>query len=384
MFLNKSKKFEFDEKISLYVFFSLMIRALNITIRGVFNLTSLLNQIITILFLGFYLFLFLFIFVDLNKKQKKEIIIVEVIGFALLSLSCIRYLNYATSIFVEYSWLIISLLPSLYFILQISNCKILYNILHKYSYVISLICSILYFFHTSKLSVNMVFSYTLLLPYLFHINGFLKEKSKIDLGFLILETYYMLTYASRGTIICSLIFVILRIFMNCNKNSRKVFIGILSTIVLISIIVYYSGILSNLNLYFLQNGKYYRTLDLIANGNFFYNNGRFDIYYDYFNYILEKPIFGWGIGADKVVGIYPHNIIIELIFNFGVISLFLFSFISVAFFRTIKNLNEDNRDLLLIFVCTGLIPLFFSATYLEWLPFWILLGLLFNSVEYGK
>ena len=64
-----------------------------------------------------------------------------------------------------------------------------------------------------------------------------------------------------------------------------------------------------------------RNLRLMIEKSISYDSGRLPIYRDVLNKIWESPVFGYGIGADRVVTgphTYAHNIILELCVDFGV------------------------------------------------------------------
>lgn len=381
MCLKKIKQLNIDERLSLYILGSIIIRALNIVIKGVVNLTPFFNMLHLLFFLVSYFLLFVFVFFSIDNQQKKEILFFEFIGFALLLLSCYRYPDFSKTIFIEYSWIIITLIPCCYFTSQISNLNVLCLFLYRGSYLLTIICSFLYFFHIKKGSVDMVFSYLLLLPYLLHMNGFFKTKNKFDLLFLIIETYFMITYASRGAFACIIFYILFYILINLNPEKWKSIFKFSLILLVILLLLYFTKTLDHINDYLIKSGHYNRTLDMLVNGNIFYNNGRFDIYNDYLLYIAQKPIFGWGIGADKVVGYYPHNIFIEVFFNFGFISLFIFGIILLILIKRWRLFSNIEKNTVLIFISCGLIPLIFSGTYLEWINFWIFLGFVFNKVD---
>lgn len=379
MFYKRIKNFSIDEKISFYILCSLILRTLNIVMKGTMNLTSIFNKIYLVFFLASYFLLFIYVFYSLTLRQKKEILFFEFFGLFLLILSCIRYPKFSINIFVEYSWIIITLIPSCYFIYRLKEISVLYNFLHKGSYLLTFICSFLYFFHIKKVSVDMVFSYSLLLPYLFHLNGTLYNKNKIDILFFIIGTYYMVTYASRGTLVCILFYILIYMLTVLKKEKRKIIFKYVIIIFFVFLLLYFTNILYLFNKYLIDNGMYNRTLNMLINGDLFFNNGRFDIYFDYLNYIIEKPIVGWGIGADKIIGFYPHNVVIELFFNFGIFAVFIIGYLLKCFKHAIKEMSFIEKNTILIFISAGLIPLFFSGTYLEWINLWILLGLIFNK-----
>ncbi len=85
---------------------------------------------------------------------------------------------------------------------------------------------------------------------------------------------------------------------------------------------------------------------------------RIAIWLGYQKLILEKPVYGWGVKADRYLGkngeaskiakaegfpditTNPHNFILEMWVNFGLIGVFLLSFCLLLFERTMRNLKR--------------------------------------------
>lgn len=382
--ISKIKTLNISQKLSLYVCISLIIRTLNIMLNEIFYLTNATDLILKFFLIIIFFTIDTVLFFSINSDGKKKFIISELIGFILLLITTLRYPSLGLSAFISYGWLLISFIPLIISFFYIEDLNVLYLYIYKTSFIITLFCILIYLFHTSNLSTNLVFSYTLLFAFLIHICKFMKEKNIVLFFLIIIEGFMLLTYGSRGTIICIVAFFVLFLIHKIGIKSLKYLLVLSIILVALYQVLYHSGFFSYIYEYFDNQGKYIRILDLISSGNFFNNNGRFLIYNQYFNYILEKPIFGWGIGADLLVGIFPHNVIIEIIFNFGIFSLILFYLV----FKLVRNyyktyLKKDTNNIFLILLCSGVLPLFFSTTYLEWMYFWIFIGFLLSIYKIG-
>ena len=376
---DKLKTINKNQVISIYVCISVFLRTLYITVNETLEYSQAVDLIIKVFLLAAFCILTLLIFIIMDGNERKIFIVAESIVFMLVLITALRYPEIGINVFINYGWLFVSFIPMICFMKDLNDYHMFYEYLVKLSYVVLGLCTLIYFFHVRTLSTNLVFSYTLLLSVLIHIVE-LKQKKKITILLVVLfELGMLLTYGSRGTLVCLMVFVLLFLLKTMNRK-EKIYLLLAGIIMLIGYqIAYRTGMLRQLFQMLLDNGKYIRVLDLLSSGEFFSNNGRFDIYMEYFNYIIEKPLFGWGIGADLCIGWFPHNIIIEIVFNFGVFSVVIFYIMA----KLVKNMffvfwKIDTNSLSLILLISGVFPLFFSTSYLEWMYFWIFLGLLIN------
>lgn len=374
--INKFKQITDTEKASILVIAFIIIRAFNITINETIQLTASNTIIIKLLIILLFFILNFFLITLLNPKKRILFIFSDISVCFLMILTYFRYPSIGFNLFLSYGWVIISFIPLLFALQCITDKQIFYNHLKWSSYIISICCTFIYFFHIRKLSTNLVFSYTLLFPYLLHIVELLYKKNYKIVFLFLIESYMLLTYGARGTLVCSVLFIIIIINKIGIKNFKYIFTVCIALLILYEIL-YISGFFTSLYEHFLAQGKYLRVLDLISKGNFFNNNGRFDIYNNYFTLILEKPLLGWGLGADLFIGFFPHNIIIELFFNFGLIMGFVFIFL--IFIMVLYCFKKSNDCIFQILFGCGMLPLFFSFSYLEWMYFWVLLGYILHE-----
>lgn len=127
------------------------------------------------------------------------------------------------------------------------------------------------------------------------------------------------------------------------------------------------------------------TLKRIEAGEFLNDSGR-SVIQD--KVIARYNLFGHGLYGDRVLsgGSYAHQFIIEIISQFGYV--FGFPILAVVFVIIARGLLANDkhlRNLVIVFLSTGLFKLFFSSSYLNQEPaFYILLGLCINCFDYKR
>ena len=107
------------------------------------------------------------------------------------------------------------------------------------------------------------------------------------------------------------------------------------------------------------------------------DSGRLEIQKELIRQIKINP-FGYGLGGDRVfTGWYAHNIFLELIVQFGIfIGGFLCVFLVYIVISSLRKARAEMQilSILLLFICTGLIKLLISGSYLIEPYFFLLLG----------
>ena len=366
-----------DKRISFYIIFYFIAITFNGTIKNVLSisesywstlsiitgvaivLTMLLNIKIVyersskILFFSFFIFLFLYS--------------VSVIQATIFDYP-IKFI-WKYSAFIQFAWWI----PVGVFAYSIYNKRILYEVLLKGSYFISAILTLSFILfvmgkssgHDS--SYNMFFSYSMLLPILLHISEFFRQKKILMLFLAIVETFQVLIYGARGPLFMVIIFILIMTFFFIAKL-KKVYVLIL---VLIGLIAYlnFNTIIFDVNNHLNKYGINSRTLSLIISDEISNKSSREIIWSASEQLILEKPILGYGLGNEyyaigKRVNVIedtgivsPHNGLIQLMLNFGlIIGGALGFFIIISFFKSAKIKDFYLRVLLFVFFTAYIIP----------------------------
>lgn len=211
------------------------------------------------------------------------------------------------------------------------------------------------------------------------------DKKRILYGVLALVGLFVVMAAGcRGAIMCYLTFVFLAIYrqISISKSSIKN-IALVSVVILL--ISFFS--LSALTNWFDDLGISSRAVDMLNEGTFLEDNSRDNIRKAVWMGIIENP-FGYGLFGDRHItaeyyayGVeYSHNIIYELLADFGFLGFTLILFF--LFSGTVKFYKKFKNDLVwvvfLLMVPEGLLELLFSGSYLLDVKTWILLALLLN------
>jgi O-antigen ligase len=105
-------------------------------------------------------------------------------------------------------------------------------------------------------------------------------------------------------------------------------------------------------------------------GNYISATGREPIYFTSFRIISENLFFGVGLGgfAEYGISLYPHNIILEILTESGLVGMFILLIVVLYFFNTsklsIKHQTNNGTYFFLILACL-FIRAFFSSDLTE-------------------
>ena len=219
---------------------------------------------------------------------------------------------------------------------------------------------------------------------------FFLEKKQIIYGVLSFVCLFVILAAGcRGALLCFMFFVLILVQRNyLSFNSRKsIFLKIVVFALVIIILMSSFFSLSSLTNWFDNLGISSRAVDMMNDGTFLEDNARFDIRSIIWAGIEENP-FGYGLFGDRYItskyyilgADYAHNLIYELLSDFGFFVSFLIVLILFVMTRSFykKFKNDYIWFLFLMFVPEGFIQLFFSGSYLLNVKTWILLAFLIN------
>lgn len=178
---------------------------------------------------------------------------------------------------------------------------------------------------------------------------------------------YLVSCGSRGPVLMALLFIMVYILFVKKykiKKSAYAFIAIACA----AAFLFYESILKLLEKISVKMGMSIRIFDKLANDMFWYSSGRNEIAVKLFKTIGENPFFGYGMGADySIVGIYAHNLAIELWVSYGVFlgTALLLLAVTVLWKGIKKSNNEDEKAFIILLTASCFIKLFLSGTYLN-------------------
>lgn len=111
------------------------------------------------------------------------------------------------------------------------------------------------------------------------------------------------------------------------------------------------------------------------------SNGRVRLWEQAFKDITASPLFGNGVSAyEKTNGIYPHNFLIQVFHEGGVLYFIPILIVILKFFRLIfSNIQTKESKIFLIYLLfSGMIELLFSNVYWRNVYFWFFIGYVLN------
>lgn len=216
-------------------------------------------------------------------------------------------------------------------------------------------------------SYSMSFGYAFLLPSLFLFN----QPNTIDKVFSAILFLSIVMVGSRGPVVVALIFFIYK-FLFTSKTSHFLNFSIVLAIVGLSIMFLPEDV------DMIQRS---RTVDLATSGELLsHTSGRDDIQEIVKEKILERPILGWGVGADReFVGGYSHNIFLEIFMHYGLLGggllfLLLFGYLLKLYRNQCLLSLQDGREFFVIMFLFGFVPMLVSGSYLYNFNFALFVG----------
>lgn len=224
----------------------------------------------------------------------------------------------------------------------------------------------------------MEFSYALL-PFVCVSYAYYISKRRI-IGFLffLIGLIEMFSFGCRGAIISAIVFVLISTFFNSKQNIRNVF---LLSILIIIVALNLSNIFNYvLNLSFFENSY---VLKRAINEELFESNTRKLILDN-----CERRLFSMDMEISGLFGdrpycgsVYPHNIVYEILMQWGWIlgSIFLI-YIAFLFIKGFVH-NENSRFITLFFTCTILLRFFVSGSYLNSGLFWLMIACMLSIIR---
>ena len=300
------------------------------------------------------------------RRNSRALIVTFVLYFIVL---LINYMLFPESHrYIEssavYSLTPISILTALFIISvkKISQFTRMLLYISRFSMVIALAYVVVY--NISPLrdveeTYNMSFGYSMLLPAMFLFS----QKRLIDKIMSLILLLLIFFGGSRGPaiVLVAFYFVELFIFGTAKEWKRIIPYLIVVSLVIVLLLPQYVDLESSRTFRLLESGE------LISHDS----NREEDAYSLVRPHIWERPITGWGIGADRyfVDGSYSHNVFLEIYLHYGII---IGTFIFAAFFiwylrlymsKRIRSL-DNGREILVMMFLFGFVPLLVSGSYL--------------------
>lgn len=249
-----------------------------------------------------------------------------------------------------------------------------YKIVERTLYVISWFTMVLVLFYiigffsgrVSFTVYDMAFSFACVLPFV----SLYSHRKYYDWIACTVLFVLVVAVGARGSAMCMIIYVIVDLFQHKSKWR-------IPTLLLI---VFFIVSLPLLNNWLDSIGISSRSLNMLLNGDITSDSGRSTIRSYFINKLIEHPFIGIGLFGDRLYEdvAYCHNIVLEIVLDFGIILGGAFVIIGVIKLITLYcRSDSENRNRIVRYFCALVIPFMTSGSYLINSDFAIFLGLCF-------
>ena len=274
--------------------------------------------------------------------------------------------------------------------IHITRHEYLFGFIGRYGLLVNiLICILALLGFAQKLVAegnNMELAYGLLPSLIFVTRDVFKNYNKTDFSLALIGSFLILALGCRGAFLAFAFFVVgeMILFKHYNYFLLSRLVILLGAGICFLLL---NPILLVMKYFTSSVGLETRVYDAILEGEIVSTDSRDWIYEEVGNYILsDKGHIGYGLFYDRVLmgmerSSYAHNIIYELLLDFGVYlgSFLLIFFTSLFFINMIKAKGTSSCSMIFAFFCSCVICLFFSSSYLCNSIFWIFVGLMIST-----
>lgn len=356
----------------------LIINILNIFIKQTIEtglIVSLLTPVLGILYLFYLAYNWRKI-----RRCARGLLKWEILFLVIISISLIMNRSIAGGILRRCIWIFSFCIPLAAIAAKVKDKKLFLEQTKLASFVVffcvsaSILMSYRTYHRFSSQNYNMTIGYAGIYALFFHFS-----KGRDNHLYYILaaiEAVLIIMGGSRGQLLCIGVFCIL--FINRPLNTKKRILVTAIGLLAIFMLALSWGLIADILLKVVDKfGS--RTLSLLVQGRIALNTDRAEIWVDMFNYIKQKPVFGWGLSGElNFMHSYPHNLFIEIIMHYGIpIGAFVGVVLIIIALSTL--FRKTDNDVNIILFSSGFMPLMLSSTYTQEPLFWIYIAISFAS-----
>lgn len=263
----------------------------------------------------------------------------------------------------------------------LSMLTLLANICYQYEFVGVMS-------NSETLYGNMYLAYNLL-PHCCLIAYYAVKKTNIfNVIFMVIGALYLLMLGARGPAFLYIISIILGFIMG-RKSKWAIVRGgvILGAITAFIASELYNAVILRMYQLARKVGLSARIFDKLMLGKITDESGRDVIRETLLMALKENPVIGYGICSDRVIaGSYAHNILLEMLVEYGVIigTVLFIAVTAVIVFGFLSAEDKEEKGLIFSLIFASFAKLFFSGSYLEERLLFLLLGMCVYSIRRRK
>ncbi|HDY7986286.1 TPA: hypothetical protein RQK52_002394 [Vibrio vulnificus] len=225
----------------------------------------------------------------------------------------------------------------------------------------------------------LMFTSVICYAYVILINSNFNSNLKVILS--IAFIIGILTLQSRSAILLLIIFTLIKLGKVCYDLRSLMFVVLLYSGVAVFGVVFFLNLSVIIEYIPVELGYgIFKLLNMISGD---YSDARSTMYTEAFSWIVSNP-FGYGFNAhNRIIGFYPHNILLETGLNYGIfLALFYLTFFVYAFFKyhSLKDVNCVFPISYMYFFCVWLTSFDYLSSFQIHMFLGSLLYLLFSRV----
>lgn len=336
----------------------------------------------------------------LDLFRQRRVLLPTIAVFVITSL--LFLMNYRQYVFLQpfiattYITFITNGLIIFYLATNIKNYGLFFDYMKPFI-IFSLIYAVVVYTASKVLGIyaDMNIAYAILPAALASLVIAYREKKMRYYIYLAMFSIMLLVLGNRGTILILIVFAIGYTMLHNGKFDIK---SIITPFILLSILLLFTFlVVSNLNM--IDN---LRIFSILSDKSFFQDNIRMKLWTDGIRFAIENPLsiqgavydrifyfmkyayshdIGFYIDETMISGLYAHNLLVELIVNFG----FVFGAIITIFiiYNILKVLwiHRNRVEFILYVISIGFIQLMYSSSYLTSMWFWFMLGAIYSIIR---
>ncbi len=210
---------------------------------------------------------------------------------------------------------------------------------------------------------------------------FLLKKRLLKIGALLIILVYLsffFSFGTRSSIMGLFLFCVFYYMIKKNILSNQAFVlislfGLIFSFFMMDIVIIVHGFLDQIGI----NIKAIDKVVMMSEMNQELSNGRTRLWIRAFEDISVSPIFGNGITAfEKMYGVYPHNFLIQIFHEGGIVYLIMMLVVIFKFFTLLLSAKQskETKIFLIYLFFSGIIELLFSNVYWRNVYFWFFMG----------
>lgn len=219
-----------------------------------------------------------------------------------------------------------------------------------------------------------------LLPHCCLVAFYARKKSNIfNIVLTIFGTFYLLMLGTRGAALILLINIAWNIVSG--NNSKKTVARIVALFGAIGAFLA-SPIYDAVILWMYKNAQKFglsiRIFDKLLSGTQLGSSGRDHLTEQLLVSIREHSLLGTGLCSDRmIIGIYAHNLLIELWVEFGLIigTVLLLALVITLWRGYINSSSKVEKGMIITMLCASFFKMFLSGSYIDEGPLFLLVGL---------